>query len=144
MKPSLIIPRIRSQVAALGTRVAGSAAMEGAIDTGRSMVLPCAFVVSLGDQPSENLELHAVTQQILDRFAVVVCVSNASDERGQAASEQVHNLRAALWTALLGWTPDQTVYGPITYEGMPADPEIDRARMWAQFNFATEMFIQST
>lgn len=134
MRPSLIIPRLRTLCTAFQNRVAGSA-------TYRQVALqddfpaPHAFVLPLGESADGEVMLSSLDQELTTRFAVVVAVANTSDERGQAAAEAIYDLRANIIAALVGWTPDPARYSPILYRGMPDDPDITRARAWAQFDF---------
>ena len=134
MRPSLIIPRIRAQCPIFANRVAASATYRQ-VSMQDDFPVPHAFVLPLGDNADGEVMLSALDQELTTRFAVVVAVSNASDERGQAAAEVIYDIRRALLTALVGWVPAPQ-YGAVLYQGMPDDPDISRARAWAQFDFA--------
>lgn len=134
MKPSLIIPRLRQQVAALGERVAGVAAYAAAAQQ-TEFPRPHAFVVPLGEEAGENQTVGGVTQVVRARFGVIVAVSNLSDERGQAGAEQLEDIRDALIAALVGWTPLAQRFDVIAYDGTPEDPQLDRAVLWQRYDF---------
>lgn len=135
MKPSLIIPRIRSLCPILAGRVAGAAAFAEARETD-DLAVPCAFVIPGGDTAGEELLLGGpALQDINDTFSVVVCVSNLADERGQAGAEQLHDIRAELIAALLGFVPS-LAYDAITYTGSGDELEVNRARIWHSYDFA--------
>lgn len=134
MRPSLIIPRLRSQCAIFANRVAGSATYRQ-VSLQDDFAAPHAFVMPLGEVADGEVMISSLDQELTTRFAVVVAVANTSDERGQAAAETIYDIRVALLTALVGWTPDATRYAPILYRGMPDDPDVNRARAWAQFDF---------
>ena len=139
MRPSLIIPRLRAQCPVFQQRVAGAA-------TFRQVVLqddfpvPHAFVLPLGDSADGDVMVSGLDQELTTRFSVNVAVANTSDERGQAAAELIYDARAELIAALVGWTPDAARFSPILYRGMPDDPDITRARAWAQFDFEALAF----
>ena len=134
MRPSLVIPRIRAQCSIFANRVAGSATYRQ-VSLQDDFPAPHAFVMPLGEVADGEVMISTVDQELTTRFAVVVAVTNTSDERGQAAAEAIYDIRAALLAALVGWTPDATRYAPILYRGMPDDPDVNRARAWAQFDF---------
>lgn len=134
MRPSLVIPRIRAQCPIFANRVAGAATYRQ-VSLQDDFPAPHAFVLPLGELADGEVMISAVDQELSTRFAVVVAVSNTSDERGQAAAEAIYDIRAELLTALVGWTPDVTRYAPVLYRGMPDDPDVNRARAWAQFDF---------
>jgi hypothetical protein len=130
----LIIPRLRAQCPIFSGRVFGAATYAAAADQ-VDVSVPCAFVIPAGDsaQPDELISQHL--QIVDDRFAVVVCVSNTADDRGQDGAEQLHDVRAQIIAALCGWSPDANT-DPVNYAGAEADPQIDRARIWHSFDFS--------
>lgn len=134
MRPSLIIPRIRAQCPIFGNRVAASATYrQCALQD--DFPVPHAFVLPLGDNADGEVMLSNLDQELSARFAVVVAVANTSDERGQAAAEVIFDIRRQLLQALVGWVP-AAGYGAVLYQGMPDDPDVNRARAWAQFDFS--------
>lgn len=134
MRPSLVIPRIRAQCAIFANRVAGAATYRQ-VSLQDDFPVPHAFILPLGEAADGEVMLSSLDQELTTRFAVVVAVANTSDERGQAAAEVMFDARAQLLAALVGWTPDATRYAPVLYRGMPDDPDLNRARAWAQFDF---------
>jgi hypothetical protein len=133
MRPSLIIPRIRAQCPIFANRVAGSATYRQ-VSLQDDFPVPHAFVLPLGDNADGEVMLSGLDQELTTRFAVVVAVANTSDERGQEAAETIYTCRAQLLAALVGWTP-AAGFGAVLYRGMPDDPDVNRARAWAQFDF---------
>lgn len=133
MRPSIIIPRLRAQCPIFANRVAGSATYRQ-VALHDDFPVPHAFVMPLGDAADGEVMISAVDQELTTRFAVVVAVANTSDERGQAAAEVIYDIRAQLLAALVGWTPGAN-FGAVLYRGMPDDPDVNRARAWAQFDF---------
>ena len=140
MRPSLIIPRLRAQCPTFSNRIAGAADFAAAV-TADDVIVPCAFVVSGGDSVDENEIIGGgLVQDVTDRFSVIVCVSNAANERGQDGMEQLFDIRDELLAALLGWTPD-AAHGAVNYAGSDGDPTLDRARIWHGYDFTTRTFI---
>ena len=139
MRPSLVIPRLRAQCPIFANRVAGSATYRQ-VSLQDDFPVPHAFVLPMSEMADGDITLSSVDQELTTRFAVVVAVSNTNDERGQAASEAIYDVRAQLIAALVGWTPDATRYGAVLYRGMPDDPDLNRARAWVQFDFEATAF----
>lgn len=134
MRPSLIIPRLRAQCPIFASRVAGAASYRQ-VSQQDDFQVPHAFVLLGTDNADGEVMLSSLDQELTTRIAVVVAVANTADERGQDASEAIYDIRAQLIAALVGWTPDAAKFSPILYRGMPDDPELTRARAWAQFDF---------
>lgn len=136
MRPSLIIPRLRAQCPMFAGRVFGAGAYAEAAAS-EDVAVPCAFVVPAGDSALPNEVMSGGhLQTVDDRFAVVVCVSNTADERGQDGAEKLHDARAELIAALCGWSPAADT-DPIDYLGAESEPAIDRARIWHAFDFSS-------
>jgi hypothetical protein len=133
MRPSLIIPRLREQCATLGGRVGGAADFAAAEEVD-DLQVPCAFVVPGGDTVGPSEVIAEGFQEVEDRFTVIVCVSNSSDERGQQGMETLYDIRDELLAALLNWSPS-AAHGRISYAGSDGDPLIDRARIWHGYDF---------
>ena len=134
MNLSLVIQAIRQRAGVFAGRVAG-AAQYRPLPESTALQVPCAFVIPLDDNPGDNQSQNVVRQSMNESFAVIVALSNVADERGQAASVTVDTVRSALWSALLGWSPDQDIYDGIVYEGGSL-LSMDRARIWYQFEFS--------
>ena len=146
MQLELIIAQLRALCPSFAGRVAGAAEFKPVQDAA-SLPVPCAFVVPLDDRPESPAAVNAVAQQMVDSFGVIVAVDNRADEKGQSGASSIHALRAEIWRALLGWVPGPvntvnpaTFYNGIHYEG-GALLNIDRARLWYQFEFGAEMWI---
>ncbi len=138
MKYSPIITRLRARCPVFGNRVAGAAEFKPLPETA-NLAVPAAYVLPLNDQAGTVAAMNGYEQTIRDGFAVVVCLSNRADERGQGAADELDAIRAALWKALLGWEPDDH-HGWVEYEGGEVI-HMDRARLYYQFDFAAAMDI---
>ena len=138
MKLIPIIAHLRARCPTFANRIAGAAEYQ-VLPASTALAVPCAFVVPLDDNPEDNAAENSVSQLLSDGFAVIVALDNRLDERGQAASDVHHDVRAELWKALLGWSPGGD-YGPVRYEGGSLI-ELDRARLWYQFEFSSEFQI---
>lgn len=134
-----IISALRARCPSLASRVAGAAQFK-VLPEAAALPVPCAYVIPLDDNPQESMAMNSIRQVLKDSFAVVVAVSNVPEEKGQSSASAIHNLRAELWAALLGWRPGDR-YDGITYEGGQA-LGLDRARLWYQFEFGALMEIE--
>jgi len=136
LKLDLIIAQMRAFCPTFGERIAGAADF-AKVQENTALLSPCAFVIPLDDSPAESMAQNAVRQPIDETFGVVVALDNRSDERGQASGIEIHDVRAELWKALLGWRPEKR-YNGIAYEGGSL-MSIDRARLWWRFEFSAGM-----
>ena len=134
LKP--IISALRTRCPSFGNRIAGAAQFK-LLPENAALAVPCAFVIPLDDSPQESRAQNSVRQALTDSFAVILAVSNVTDEKGQNGAQSIHLLRAEIWAALLGWRPDLR-YDGINYEGGHL-LSLDRARLWYQFEFGALM-----
>jgi hypothetical protein len=128
-----IIEALRTRVPYFSNRIAGAAQFKQ-LQENAQLQVPFAFVIPADDTPGEQLSSNALRQNITDSFAVIVVLSNTADEKGQGSAKSVHQVRSLLWSALLGWSPTED-YDGIIYEGGQL-LQLDRARMWYQFEFS--------
>lgn len=140
MKLSLVIAALRLRCPVFAERVAGAAEFKPLPDVGK-FELPCAWVIPLDDNTGDNKSQTDYWQDVTDGFAVVVVFSNASDERGQASSDAVEEIRSQLWQALLGWEVDEN-YHPIQYDGGTL-LELNRHALYYQFEFSAKREISA-
>lgn len=138
MKLDLVIAHLRAHCPLFAGRVAG-AAQFAAVPESTSLAVPSAFVIPLDDNPEESRAQNSVRQLLEESFEVVIALDNRPDERGQASGTSVHDVRAQLWAALLGWQPEAR-YDGVTYAGGNV-LQIDRARLFWRFEFAAVMEI---
>lgn len=144
MNINTVIAHLRTYCPSFAGRVAGAARYKR-IDENNTLDVPAAFVIPQDDNPDERASENDVTQRLVESFTVVVALSNTPDERGQDSINTAHHaIRAELWAALLGWQPDgladQSRYRGIEYQGGNL-LDLDRARLWYQFDFGAEMWI---
>lgn len=140
MNLNLIIAQLRDHCPSFEGRVAGAARFK-TIDETANLAIPAAYVIPLDDQPGERMSLNDVRQPLIESFAIIVAISNTPDERGQAAINSAHDtIRQEIWQALLGFQPDAAIYRGIEYQGGNL-LELDRSRLWYQFDFGAYMEI---
>lgn len=140
MKLNLIIQALRQRCPSFANRVAGAAEFKR-LPENSTLPVPSAFVIPLDDAPEANRSDNGYRQLVRDAFGVIVVLSNTADERGQAAAVSVHDIRAELWRALLGWQPEAD-YDGIEYEGGQL-LGMDRSRLFYQFEFGADFEIGS-
>ena len=138
MDHDVIIAHLRARCPSFAGRIAG-AADYAALRESTALQVPCAFVIPVDDNPGPNTTQNGVHQVMVEAFGVVVALSNVADERGQGSYRTVHQIRAELWAALLAWKPSDE-YGLVEYQGGNL-LGLDRARLWWQFEFATDFHI---
>jgi bifunctional ADP-heptose synthase (sugar kinase/adenylyltransferase) len=108
--PELVIERLVDQVKEF-KRITGAADLVAAFQDLKQS--PAAFVLPLSATPGRNTAATVVvTQQVVDRFGVCIAVKNLRDATGREAHKELRELRLAVITALLGWTPDSNSYDP--------------------------------
>jgi hypothetical protein len=132
--PDAIITRLRDQVAGFSNRVAGTAA-EAKASEQDAFPLPHAFVMPGGLEPGEA-QISALDQEMIVRFRVMIAVSNATDERGQAGASALLGLAAETMQALVGWVP-ASGYAAVMCEGLEDSFESNRATLWGSLTFRT-------
>ena len=136
----ILIAQVRSYVPSLAGRVGGAAEFK-MLPEAANMAVPAAYVIPLDDE-AEKMSQNGVRHKINDGFAVIVALSNAPDERGQASASAVYGMRRELWRALVGFQPS-TDYRGIAYEGRTL-LALDRSRAWWQFEFSVYHEISET
>ncbi|HVL75310.1 MAG TPA: hypothetical protein VM406_04785 [Noviherbaspirillum sp.] len=135
MNLNIVIAHLRARVPEFANRVAGAAQFSG-IPESANLPVPAAYVIPMDESPENNVSQNGYRQRVREGFAVVVVLSNTPDERGQAAALTVHDMRAKLFRALLGFEVGEE-YGGIEFDGGNL-LRMDRARMYYQFEFAAD------
>lgn len=134
MKLSPVIAQLRQYAPTFGNRVGGGIEFEMVRDSAL-LPMPAAYVVMTADDPGENTQQNSFRQPIFDEFDVVVALKTV-DERGQSVADPLHDIRAELLRALVGWRP-MPDYERVTYEGGQL-LLIDRGRVLYRFTFRCE------
>lgn len=133
MKITPVVLQLRQRCPVFGGRVAGGIDFD-AVKASQQVDRPGAFVIATGDDATDNDLQNGIRQDITDAFDVVV-ILDAKDQRGQLAVDVLHDIRAQLWLALVGWKP-AVEYDPITYDGGDL-VQIDRALVIYRYSFVT-------
>ncbi|QBH21315.1 hypothetical protein EYC51_03430 [Alcaligenes faecalis] len=91
------------------------------------------------DEARAPIAQNLAVQEVIDRFTVVLMMATASNERGDATADALHDLRAEVWRALLGWRPGDE-YEPIEYEGGEII-DMNRAVTYYGMTFSAELTV---
>ncbi|UVM48341.1 hypothetical protein LOY38_18340 [Pseudomonas sp. B21-015] len=133
MKLNPIVAHLRSACPSFAGRVAGGIDWDAVVESAK-LPMPAAYVIASADAATPNKVQNAIIQDITDQFTVVI-VLDAGDERGQEANDLLHDLRAELWRALVGWKPGAE-YEPLEYNNGVL-VHISRSRVIYQFAFVS-------
>lgn len=126
-----IVAHLRAACPTFAGRVTGGIDWDAVAESAQ-LVHPSAYVIATADGATANDIQNGIRQNITDKIDVVV-VLNVSDERGQAANDDLHLIRAELWRGLVGWRPGAE-YDPMEYAGGTL-LHISRARVVYRFGF---------
>ena len=132
MRLSPIVQALRERCPSFEARVFGLAEFAD-LDGATSVALPAAFVVPLDEDVRNLSQGTQVRAEIFERAAVIVALAQ-TDPRGQAAHDSLHDIRAELWRAIVGWRMDQDA-GPFAPDGGEM-LDMDRSRFLYQYDFA--------
>ncbi|QBH21475.1 hypothetical protein EYC51_14840 [Alcaligenes faecalis] len=91
------------------------------------------------DEARPPIAQNLAVQEVIDRFTVVLMMATASNERGDATADALHDLRGEVWRALLGWRPGEE-YEPIEYEGGEII-DMNRAVTYYGMTFSAELTV---
>ncbi len=139
MRLSLVIAALRLRCPTFEGRVSGAAEYE-LLPENAKMALPSAWIIPTNDTAGEQKSKTDYWQTVIDGFAVIVVMNNSADQRGQkAAFDAVHDLRAELFKALLGWQPE-LCYDAIQYDGGNL-LDTNRAHLYYQYDFSAKIEI---
>lgn len=102
----------------------------------------CAFVLPGPQSPTENDgDVAGVLQEVACVFSVVTAVRNVRDATGEAAMDSLKPFREPLFDALIAWSPDADVFGPVTYAG-GQQIAFANGTLFYQDDFVTSYFIR--
>ncbi|MSU98466.1 hypothetical protein EB795_31880 [Pseudomonas mandelii] len=134
MRLTPLIKHMRNQCPAFARRVFGALDWDPTKEVSKAD-MPAAYVVVLGDDADPSPSQNVIQQVIRDTFDVCVEVSS-QDERGQSAADALHDLRAELWRALVGFEPGDDG-DPLQYDSSEL-MLINRSKAVYRFRFYTE------
>ncbi|RFB73824.1 MULTISPECIES: hypothetical protein [unclassified Herbaspirillum] len=132
MKLSPIVAQLRLRCSLFAGRVFGGIDWESLEDASK-LPMPAAYVIVTDDDPDPNKYQNVAAQDVKDGFDVCV-VLEAPDNKTLERVDQVHDVRALLHLALVGWPPMPN-YDPVEYEGGQL-VLINRYRLVYRFSFS--------
>jgi len=112
MKITPILTQLREQCPTLAQRVVAGFDL-AALQAETPLQTPCAYVLPTADIASKNAAQNVTLQAVRDRFDAVL-VLDATD--ATKALDLLHDLRAELWRALVGFKPGAEYTG-VEYDG---------------------------
>ena len=112
MKITPILTQLREQCPSLANRVAAGIDLT-TLQANNPLTTPCAYVVPIADVASKSVAQNLMLQPIRDRFEVTLVLDTTDATK---ALDLLHDLRAELWRALVGFKPGND-YGAIAYDG---------------------------
>ncbi len=139
MKITPLIAQLRDYCPTLSSRVAVSIDL-ATLQAENPLQTPCAYVITLADLASNSLAQNITLKPIRDRFEVTL-VLDATD--ATKALDLLHDLRAELWRALVGFKPGSD-YGAIEYDGgelvsINSSRALYRLRFFAEFQLGRNL-----
>ncbi|SDT46165.1 hypothetical protein SAMN05216496_4714 [Pseudomonas sp. Z003-0.4C(8344-21)] len=139
MKMTPLVTQLRAQCPTLGNRIAVGIDV-AALQADATLQLPCASITALADLASNSTAQNLTSQPIRDRFEIVL-VLDASD--ATKALDLLHELRAEVWRALVGFKVDSD-YSAIVYDGgelvsLNSSRAFYRLRFFAEFQLGRNL-----
>ncbi|WP_432218774.1 phage tail terminator protein [Pseudomonas kribbensis] len=139
MKMTPLITQLRDQCPTLGNRIAAGYDL-ATLQVSNPLQTPCAYVAPLADLASASTAQNSASQPIRDRFEIIL-VLDATD--ATKALDLLHDLRAELWRALVGFKPGSE-YSAIVYDGgetvsINSSRAFYRLRFFAEFQLGRNL-----
>ncbi|MBP5118650.1 hypothetical protein HUS85_22650 [Pseudomonas protegens] len=111
MKLTAVLDQLQAQCPSFTGRIIVGTHADSASGVGAPM--PVAYLAPSNDLASASAGQNIIRQTIRDRFDVVLALGAAEPAK---ALNPLHDLRAELWRALVGFKPGAE-YNPIQYDG---------------------------
>ncbi|WP_460147771.1 phage tail terminator protein [Pseudomonas sp. S2_A02] len=139
MKITDLIKQLRDQCPTLTNRVAAGIDL-ATLQANTPLQTPCAYVVPIADLASKSLAQNLMLQPIRDRFEVTLVLDTTDATK---ALDLLHDLRAELWRALVGFKPGGS-YDAIEYDGgelvsINSSRVLYRLRFFAEFQLGRNL-----
>ncbi|MGP6431010.1 phage tail terminator protein [Pseudomonas paraglycinae] len=139
MKISPILTQLRAQCPSLAGHIATGVDLV-LLQGDPNLPMPSAHVLPLADVASASTAQNSLSQPIRDRFEIIL-VLDATD--ATKALDLLHDLRAELWRALVGFKPDSN-YSAIVYDGgetvsINSSRAFYRLRFFAEFQLGRNL-----
>jgi hypothetical protein len=140
--PSILatfIAQLRANAPIFAGRVAGAAEFQAGLrNYNTSMVLPAAYVLPLGQDAAPN-DNWGGFQQLVHKFVgVAVELDAQTDRRGQAPTMQFEEIEAQIFASVLNLFIPGCRMAKGSYFTGARYLDLDRARLWYQWEFAID------
>ncbi|MGL6246425.1 phage tail terminator protein [Pseudomonas sp.] len=132
MKITPLISQLRDHCPTLANRVAAGIDL-ATLQASNPLQTPCAYVVPIADLANKSVAQNLNLQPIRDRFEVTLVLDTTDATK---ALDLMHDLRAELWRALVGFKPGSD-YDAIAYDGGEL-VSINSSRALYRLRFFTE------
>lgn len=132
MKITPLISQLRDHCPTLANRVAAGIDLT-TLQADNPLQTPCAYVVPIADLASKSVAQNLNLQPIRDNFEVTLVLDTTDATK---ALDLMHDLRAELWRALVGFKPGSD-YQAIAYDGGEL-VSINSSRALYRLRFFTE------
>jgi len=139
MKISPILTQLRAQCPSLAGHIATGVDL-ALLQGNPNLPTPSAHVLTLADLASASTAQNSASQPIRDRFEIIL-VLDATD--ATKALDLLHDLRAEVWRALVGFKPGSD-YSAIVYDGgetvsINSSRAFYRLRFFAEFQLGRNL-----
>ena len=139
MKITPILTQLREQCPSLANRVAAGIDLT-TLQANNPLATPCAYVVPIADVASKSVAQNLMLQPIRDRFEVTLVLDTTDATK---ALDLLHDLRAELWRALVGFKPGSD-YSAVVYDGgemvsINSSRVLYRLRFFAEFQLGRNL-----
>lgn len=139
MKITALITQLREQCPTLANRVAAGIDL-ATLQANTPLQTPSAYVVPIADLASKSVAQNLMLQPIRDRFEVTLVLDTTDATK---ALDLLHDLRAELWRALVGFKPGSD-YDAIEYDGgelvsINSSRVLYRLRFFAEFQLGRNL-----
>ncbi|MDI3399704.1 hypothetical protein QLG12_15935 [Pseudomonas sp. V88_4] len=139
MKISPILTQLRAQCPSLAGHIATGVDL-ALLQGDPNLPTPSAHVLPLADVASASTAQNSSSQPIRDRFEIILALDATEATK---ALDLLHDLRAELWRALVGFKPDSS-YSAIVYDGgetvsINSSRAFYRLRFFAEFQLGRNL-----
>ena len=133
------ITSLRANAPVFGGRVAGAAEFyRGLKDYSTSLALPAAYVLPLGQEAERNAIYNGLIQIVHKSIGIAVELDAQRDRRGQDAAMQFELIETQIFASCLNLYVDQCRMSQGTYFGGARYLDLDRARLFYQWEFVLD------
>lgn len=123
-------------------QVQGAAEMRVIEAAPAAHLMPAAWVVPLREDARPAPAANAVRQVQTITFGVLLAVGDRRDRRGEAAGDELDDVKQDVHAALIGWTPPGAA-GPVEYAGGEV-LEVETAALWWLAKYRVNDILRAT